>query len=171
MIISDNRDHSECCSARRVPASCQGFCKGEPRVSDFSGLLCVAYVEEILACFREGYGQYFLSVLSVSTFCQYFVSVISLSTLCQYFLSILSVSTFCQYFLTVLSYFQGSDFCFSEKLPYPPDSFYPQYVGPREITLAWSDNTKNQDKVIYQLFYKKSWDSSFFTIQVRHLMT
>jgi len=53
--LADGKDHSPCCSERRVPPLCQELCSGTDLNITFEYFSCLAYMSDISSCMLEGY--------------------------------------------------------------------------------------------------------------------
>ena len=53
--VADGKDHTPCCSERRVPPLCQELCSGNELFITFEYLSCLAYMSDISSCMLENY--------------------------------------------------------------------------------------------------------------------
>ena len=53
-LIVDGRDHTACCRRLEIPTVCLGICAGRTLSDPISGILCLAFTEQLLTCFHEG---------------------------------------------------------------------------------------------------------------------
>lgn len=54
--LADGKDHTPCCSAKRVPPLCQELCSGNVTDINFKYFRCLSYMTELSSCMLEGYG-------------------------------------------------------------------------------------------------------------------
>lgn len=57
-VITDGRNHKQCCKRSGVPETCDNICQFSPHdelSTDF--LLCAGHVGTIANCYREGLGM------------------------------------------------------------------------------------------------------------------
>ena len=53
--LADGKDHTPCCSEKRVPPLCQELCSGNELNITFEYFGCLAYMSDISSCMLDGY--------------------------------------------------------------------------------------------------------------------